>query len=305
MPAPNYRAVEIQDPPRGAASSRVPLLARSSFRDGVKDILLLADSTSSAANHYAVSVASEFGAHLTVAPLAIDPATILAFFEPLSALVATAREEKNRREAEGIANDVAAQARAVGVAAQAQPISAEVGAIGEALGRSIRRFDLTVIEQPNPAIPTDRRNLIDAALFNSGRPLLIVPYVQEVTRMETILIAWDNSLSAARSLANAMPWLKRARKVEVVTVDNQFNEGLAVFLPGVKEHLAFHGVEAECRPLSSAGGVAKTLLSHSLAMRADLLVMGGYGHFRFHEFVLGGVTRRIIHSMNLPVLMTH
>jgi nucleotide-binding universal stress UspA family protein len=278
-------------------------VARERIMD-IKDILLLADSASAAANHYAASLAAKLDAHLTVATPVIDPATVIAFSDESSALVAAALDEA-KKEAEAIAKDVMAAAEREQVAAQTQFVSFGVGTIGETLGRLIHRFDLTIIEQPNPAVPTERRSLINAALFDSGRPLLVTPYVQRGTRAETILVAWDNSVHAARALADALPWLRKAKKVEVASIEDVNKDDVAASHPGLREHLARHGIAAECRMLSSAGDVGNTLLSYSFDMGADLLVMGAYGHSRLRELILGGATREILASMTLPALMSH
>ena len=121
-------------------------------------------------------------------------------------------------------------------------------------------------------------------MFESGRPVLLVPFVHKAPLSLTrVLVAWDGGRTAARACADALPFLTQAELVEVVTVD-----------------------ERREKPDTPIGtGIAETLLSYAADAGADLLVMGGYGRSRLREFVLGGATRGILEAMTLPVLMAH
>jgi nucleotide-binding universal stress UspA family protein len=270
----------------------------------IKDVVLLADANSEAAGRYAVSVAATFGANLTVAGPVIDRTAVMASAEAAAAFVASTLD-KARAEAAEAARAVAASAIAAGIAVESEVFEAGVGVAGEVIGRLLTTFDLVVAEQPNPDFPGERRMIVEAALFGSGRPLLLVPYIQrQPLRLERALVAWDGSATAARALANAMPFLARSGHVEVVTVGGRSAEEEQDSVRIIR-HLKRHGIAAEFRLLPDAGDVASALLSHASDASADLLVMGGYGHSRLREFVLGGATRGILGSMTLPVLMSH
>ena len=119
------------------------------------------------------------------------------------------------------------------------------------------------------------------------------------------LVAWDGGLAAARAVADALPLLKRAGRVEVVSIAGK---GLpAEELPGfnITRHLSRHGISATLKKLPPAEDVGAALLSHAADTGADFMVMGGYGHSRLREFVLGGATRTIYQSLTLPVFMSH
>jgi len=118
------------------------------------------------------------------------------------------------------------------------------------------------------------------------------------------MVAWDGSAPAARALGDAMPMLARARRVEVVVVDDG-PDGDTIPGSDAQRHLKRHGIEAGLRRLTGTRDVADTLLSQASDTGADLLVMGGYGHSRFREFILGGATEGVLASMTLPVLMAH
>jgi nucleotide-binding universal stress UspA family protein len=169
-----------------------------------------------------------------------------------------------------------------------------------------RRFDLSVIRQDEPGTVTPAPLIIEAALFETGRPALVVPYIQKTgIKLDRVMVCWDGSRSAARTAADAMPFLERAKTVEVVMVTE---DGKADELPGadIAQHLARHGLAVEVKQIVAPHvKTADVLLSHAADTSADLLVLGGYGHSRLREFVLGGVTRSILQTMTVPTLMSH
>jgi nucleotide-binding universal stress UspA family protein len=171
-------------------------------------------------------------------------------------------------------------------------------------------FDLVVLGQTNPewddALFT---GLADDLVISLGRPALVVPYVGAVANpANRILVAWDGSRSAARAVNDSMPFLKAADQVEVITINSdQATQGESdIPAVDISLHLARHGVKATATSLHaediSAGDL---ILAHAADYRADLLVMGAYGHSRFRELILGGVTRKLLQHMTVPVLMSH
>src|SRR4029079_10930787 len=121
-----------------------------------------------------------------------------------------------------------------------------------------------------------------------------------------VMICWDGSRTAARAVADALPFLAQAKTSEIVTIDD--NKPDLKVVPGadIAHHLARHGLKVELKYIV-AGGVYTTnvILSHAADMSAVLIVMGGYGHSRLREVVLGGVTRGLLQSMTVPTLMSH
>jgi nucleotide-binding universal stress UspA family protein len=170
-----------------------------------------------------------------------------------------------------------------------------------------RQFDLSVIAQPEPDKSDLERLIVEAALFDTGRPLLVVPYIQRAgLKLDHLMLCWDGSRSAARAAADAMPFILRARAVEIVIVASE--PAKSDELPGadMAHHIARHGAKVELKRIVTAEtDVASTILSHAADNSADFLVMGGYGHSRLREFILGGVTRGILGSMTIPTLMSH
>jgi nucleotide-binding universal stress UspA family protein len=169
-------------------------------------------------------------------------------------------------------------------------------------GRIARRFDLAVISQDEPDKAQSEELVVEGALFESGRPLVMVPYIHKSgLKLERVMVCWDGSRPAARAVADAMPLLGRARKVDdVVVAPAKIDE-----MPGadVAEHLARH-VTVE-RIARANLDVNDALFNFAADSGADLVVMGGYRHSRMREFVLGGTTRAMLTSMTVPTLMSH
>jgi nucleotide-binding universal stress UspA family protein len=146
----------------------------------------------------------------------------------------------------------------------------------------------------------------ETRLLESGRPLVIVPYIQRrgIT-LERVLACWDGSRTAARAIGDAMPFLERAKAVEVVIVAEE-RKSEEMTGANMSAHLARHGVAASVKRVAKGDiAIQDALLSYAADSGADFMVMGGYGHSRLREFILGGVTRGILASMTVPVLMSH
>jgi nucleotide-binding universal stress UspA family protein len=133
----------------------------------------------------------------------------------------------------------------------------------------------------------------------------MVPYIDVPTQLKTVLIAWDGGRPAARAVGDALPLLMMADRVEVITVTDT---GRDEYSPAerITRHLARHGIKAtSARYPRDSLSTANALLSYAAEANADLMVMGGYGHSRLREFVLGSTTRKILQTMTVPVLMAH
>lgn len=170
-----------------------------------------------------------------------------------------------------------------------------------------RHYDLSIVRQTDDDGP-DNSLIIEAAMFNTGRPAIIVPYIQsEGLKLDRVLCCWDGGAPAARAVNDALPFLKRARAVEVLNVVGARDDTPKGEIRGIEiaNHLARHNVKVEIETVTVPDrGVADTILSHAADTSADLIVMGGYGHSRLREFVLGGVTRDILRSMTVPAFLS-
>jgi nucleotide-binding universal stress UspA family protein len=270
----------------------------------IKDILFLADSRSSKTGAYSLSVASMFDAHLTAVGLVVDLTSPNAR-EMFSYDVFVSDIETRKAAMHSELERFARKARLNGVQTEVNVLRVLQGTAREVLARFARLFDLAIIEQSNPAKKRNRDLELEAVLFGSGRPIIVVPYdCKSPLKLTTVLVAWDGSSVAARAIGDAMPLLARARHVQIVRVINKPEKDIEIGDVEIARHLARHAVNAELKILP-ATDVANTVLSHAAACSADLLVMGGYGHSRQREMFFGGTTREVLKTMTLPVFMSH
>jgi nucleotide-binding universal stress UspA family protein len=168
--------------------------------------------------------------------------------------------------------------------------------------------DLVVIARPESAVETaGPPGLAESLVLSSGRPIIVFPPRDAVSEVRRILVAWSATRESIRAVADALPLLARAKAVEVLVVDPERNRAGHGQEPGadIARHLARHGAQVKVRRLSSGGKeVGDLLLSEAAAFRADLLVMGAYGHSHLREWMFGGVTRTVLYEAGLPVLMS-
>jgi nucleotide-binding universal stress UspA family protein len=259
------------------------------------------------AARFAISIAAKFDAHVAGIAFAYDPVITPTVMDGLSAAWVDAQQTENRATAEKAVDRFEAAAKRQGLSAEHRIIEASLGGAANLFGRIARRFDLAVVGQTDPErmLPDDL--LIEAALFESGRPVVIVPYIhREDLKLDHVLACWDGSRNAARAIADSLPFLMQGKKIEIVIVGS--GSGKADELPGadIGEHLARHDLNVDVKRLVAADvDVSNIILSYAADCAADFIVMGGYGHSRLREFVLGGATRGILQSMTVPVLMAH
>jgi nucleotide-binding universal stress UspA family protein len=275
----------------------------------IKDIVanLSVGVSRDVATEFAVSVAATLDSRVTGIAFRYEPLVPVTdrYGFPTEVMDAQRGENDKRAKAAMAAFDEAA--RRAAVSAQSRMVDVAVASAPDVFAKIARRFDLAIMGQPEPDTPALEWLLVEAALFDSGRPVLIVPYIQQKgLTLDRVIVAWDGSRSAARAVADAMPLLVRAKATEVLTVATE--PAKSDEMPGadIAQHLARHGVKVEVDSIVTVEtDVASTILSHAADISADFLVMGGYGHSRLREFVLGGVTRGILSSMTLPTLMSH
>jgi nucleotide-binding universal stress UspA family protein len=173
------------------------------------------------------------------------------------------------------------------------------------VGSHGRLFDVIVLGRPGRDLKGSRMSTLEAALFESGRPVLLAPPSPWPQMGTNVLIAWNCSTEQARATAFAMPLLKRASRVVVLTVEG----GAAVPGPTGQElcrYLQLSGVPARSLTVSLDGRLTgEAVLAHANALCCDLLIKGAYTQSRLRQLVFGGTTRYILNSATLPVLMAH
>jgi nucleotide-binding universal stress UspA family protein len=255
---------------------------------------------------YAVSIGATFGAHLVGIAFVDDAVIPDGSLGGIPVDVIEMQREENSRAAKAAIERFEAGTKAAGVSAQTHMLEASIGGGATLFGGIARRFDLAVVGQAQPQHGASEQLMIEAALFESGRPLVVVPYIQKSgLKLDRVIACWDGGRTAARAIADAMPFLERAKAVEVVIVAEERKQEETDDAKMIA-HLARHGISARVKHTTKGDiSIENVILSYAADSGADLLVMGGYGHSRLREFILGGVTRGILASMTLPVLMSH
>jgi nucleotide-binding universal stress UspA family protein len=181
---------------------------------------------------------------------------------------------------------------------------------GEGISAQSRYSDLVVIGQTDPEAPSPAvlPDFPEFVIMHTGRPVLLVPYVGvSKTFNRRILVGWDASIHAARAVAGALPLLRRAESVDLVVFNPNARLDAHGEQPGadIGLYLARHGVGVNVVRKRTKGDIGNALLSTAGDLGAGMIVMGGYGHSRFREILLGGATRTVLTSMTVPILMTH
>ncbi len=274
----------------------------------IKDVLLHIDNTKSCAarTEYAASLARDYEAHLTGVYL-MSTWTIPAYVDAqIPADVLEQQAKRAESEADKAKQQFESRCEYYGVQAEWRSVD---GNPVEELVRNARYSDLVVLGQTERELPEFLElAFADRVALESGRPVLVVPSIGvKGYVIERILVAWSGSRESVRAVNDALPMLKRAKIVIVLTVNLPAEErdndipGAAISL-----HLSRHGVNAQAESISNAEiSIGDVLLSRSADKSADLIVMGAYGHSRFRELVLGGATRHLLNHMTVPVLFSH
>lgn len=273
---------------------------------GIKEILTVVTPQSVAADALAIAVARACEAHVTLTAVASAAMTPVFAAGHLPPGMITKAETMARKQAEEAGARFDEAARAANVPLDVVIVQDLLDRTGDELKRRAHVSDLVVIEQSGDDPAHGEEFLLEALLFGSGKPLLIAPAGHErPVRLGKMLIAWNDSATAARAVGDAMPVLAIADQVEIVTIAEN-GESFSDSGNALSQHLGRHGITATHRPLDGQGRpTGEVIDAHARASGADLVVMGAYGRSRFREFVLGGATRSILTHMSVPVLMAH
>ena len=255
----------------------------------------------------AVRAAKHLGAMLDVAVITIDnPDVASAFSRHLFDFPQGMGDIEAAGQSRGriLLETAASEAARHNVTLTRQELKAHPALIGETAAAEGRYFDLCMVGCASD--DQDARWTAEAIVFNSGRPTLILPDQKDVGSLGRVVIAWDGSRVAARAVADAAPFLQQAIAVSIVTVTDE----KALPRPDIGERLALglraRGLSAQCEPIRAGDRtIGRALQEHALKIGGGVLVMGGWGHSRLRDFVLGGATEDILSNLRLPVLMSH
>lgn len=269
----------------------------------------------------AFTLGRDLGAHVNVLNVTSDPQDAVPLLgEGMSAAIIeemlqlSERESEERAARASAAFDDACTLYSTAVATEATAGGGASASLERVRGREDevvamkgRLTDLIVAARPVGDSQAVSMMTINAALFETGRPVMIAPpsfpAVDGIIGRK-VAVSWNGSAEASRAVAAAMPLIARSQGVVVLTANSdKTSSNLAAELAA---YFAWHGVAAETKELIASGGhVGETLLDECGVVGADLLVMGAYTHSRMRQLILGGVTRHVLNEAQIPVLMAH
>lgn len=254
-----------------------------------------------------LSLAKTFGARLDAVAVGYETSSVGLAVDGGAAMAAVFEIERKRASsrAKAVLSIAEVEAQKVGVACCCMPMAAVPYEADIALSALARLRDMTIALQPENDLDTFDNALPQEILFGSGAPVLFVPYThQGPLKLGRIGIAWDGSRLAARAVRDALPFLRNAHKITIVSVND--TDSAHASADALKMYLSDRELEsAIIRTIAAPADIQPTLLSIAADEGLDLFVMGGYGHSRLRERILGGVTREMFASMTIPTLMSH
>jgi nucleotide-binding universal stress UspA family protein len=271
----------------------------------MKTILALADGGGNDAPlKAAVALGRRLSAHVDVLHVRADPETMVPIVgEGMSGAMVEQVMESMARSVEARAARAREDFERVCLKSGLSVAWREaVGREPEILAAAGRLADVIVIGRPGEKDEAPLAASFDAALFDSGRPVLLVPPGAAGAIGTHVVLGWDGSAEAARAVSAALPLLAVAERVTVLTGGQADKEAPASALLA---YLLRHGVRAHAETFAPGAHVGQALLAEAARRGADLVVMGAYGHSRLREMILGGTTREVLNRSTLPVLMAH
>ncbi len=273
----------------------------------IRDILVKLERQESrdAVIDYAISFAARFDAHLTGVAFVDDRISSFSSEIPTDILqrVIADNTEAAKKQIDRFASRSEKHITSV---AQRLVINSDLD-MPDAFAEMAKCSDLSIVMQSDEGDYANNDAVIEAALFDSGRPVLVVPYIQKGgLRLEKIVCCWDGGRQAARAIGDAIPLLRLAEEVELLAIAREDCSTIECKALDIATHLARHDLKINVEIMSAIDiDVADAILNYVADSSATLVVMGGYGHSRFREFLLGGVTRKMLSSMTVPVLLSH
>lgn len=258
------------------------------------------------AAHYALGLARAFNSHLEALVFELDVTTPRSVYGRQITADALSQVRHRNAEVGVIADALRRAAREQGVDASVITDRSHIHSTPEIATDHARLADLAVAGVCDEGLLSERM-VAEALVFQSGRPVIIVPVDHEAGFVaHRIVVAWDFSRVAARALSDALPLLRRASEVTLVSFGDDKAFASSLSHDDVLAALRRRGVEARFRQVERGSRDIGDAINDAAAdSQADLLVMGGFGHSRFRDFVLGGATRTILAAPRLPSLISH
>jgi len=211
------------------------------------------------ASSYAISLAAAFDAHLTGIAFLYDPIVPISGAGYIPGEVIESQERDSKAAAKAAIDRFTAASDRAGISADSLTVNASLGGVGEMFSRIARRFDLSVVGQAEPEKSAVEEVIAEAALFESGRPVIVIPYIQKQPfKIDQVMVCWDGSRAAARAIGDAVPLLKKSQRVEIVIVANERGKEEEIAGADLGEHLARHDLNVEVSARSSAMSTSPT-----------------------------------------------
>jgi nucleotide-binding universal stress UspA family protein len=275
-----------------------------------KTILVILDTpdNTQVAVDFAAALAKEHGAYIVgLHAEIVSTVPMVAPMEIPDPIAVQALQDMARSQTVEIERLFRAKMEREGIAYEWRSFTSTVGYGSEPLIGSARSADLLVAVQSDPSRSSDSHVDIESFLFESGRPVLMIPYIfTEPKPIRRVLIAWNGSKEATRATFDAMPFLKAADSVEIFSVDTSENSKHSPTEAGtaIEAALARHGVRATLTTESRGGKTPSQVIENRLADSSiDLLVMGAYTHSWLWQMIFGGTTRTLLQSMTAMTLL--
>lgn len=250
----------------------------------------------------AIAYARARDAHLTVLAVAEVNTALTGYYADINPGLHKEQVEKARKSADDLEADIASRAEKAGLSHDVHVMASARGEIGERVARVLRFTDVAILPKPYGEKGEGMRaQILEAALFEAPVPVILAPK-SDVGQMSRIVVAWNDSQQSLAAVRAAMPLLEGAEACQILSIakgdeqQDKPHEALGALL-------SRHGIEHEAAMAEPQGGVTETLQKGARDFGADLLVMGAYGHSRFRESMLGGVTREMLQSAEMPVFM--
>lgn len=255
---------------------------------------------------FAEPIARAFTAHLTGVQVHSMP-EVLGYTDPSGSSFLQQLMAESHKRADAVTEQLRMRFASFDISREVRRLDVLPGRVGAELAAEARTADLFIGTRPY-GDPTGQERVEEEILLGCGRGCLFVPPGGKPPRSYgTILVAWNDSREAARAVAEALPFLQAAHQVVVAIIEehgateqNRVEAGA-----DIGRYLSRHDVSSEIRKINGWDDAGEALMNEATKIGADMIVMGGYGHSRFRELVLGGATRRALTEASVPVLMAH
>lgn len=263
-----------------------------------------ADKASSALP-YGLSLARQAQARITAQSASVRITVPNSIVSNLASGLVSAENRRLDTLAKTASETARSSAQLAGLDCTTEHLQLSYGDLVESFLARARLNDLAVLDAERSPLSADR-GLIEAALFESGRPVIVVPEGVSEFSARRILIAWDGSARASRAVHDALPFLKQADHVEIVRVTGEKDLSRAIAGSELAPYLESHSVRATVTNLAAEGGdAAGTLRRYAAEGAFEMIVMGAFVHSWMRQMVLGGVTRSLLDDTPVPLFLSY